>query len=283
MALDLSAAMALNDRLTSGGKVPYLKLGVGKHALRILPPPEGMPLPWMEYKRCTNVGPGNKFVVPPHQFDPSQPDPIGEEIARLEALGDTASLQRAKDMKPKTVFAMFVIERGHEGKGPQLWTATPKQVQDLLTFIANPEAGGDITDPETGVDLLVTISPDQSGKLFKGKPVNEWRFALKRNSSRIDNPAWLSENLFEKWKVGRPSDVEYIRACLAGTDQQWLDERKAQRAKERAETAEDTPAEGASPSLPKNDAAVRAKLEEIRQRTQKPKDSTRSDLGDFLG
>lgn len=283
MGLDLSAAVELNDRLNTGKKVPYLKLGQGKHALRILPPPPGMKLPWLEYKRCSDVGPNKKFVVPPNQFDPSEPDVIGEEIARLEALGDEASLKRAKEMRPRTTWAIFVIDRAHEGMGPQLWSATQTHIQALLTFIANPDAGGDITDPEEGRDVIIDIQPNAEGKTFRGKVVMEWKFAVKLKATPLGNPAWLSENLFEKWKIGRPSDTDYIRACIAGTEKDFVEQRKQERDARKAADEEVTPAEGASSALPQGDAAVRQKLEEIRQRTVKPQDSTRSGLGNFLG
>jgi len=285
MPVDLSAAQALQDRLNTGTKVQYLKLKEGKYTIRILPPPEGMPLPWKEFKQVSNVGPNQKIVTPPHQYDPSLPNPIAEEILRLEGLGDEASLSRAKDMRERTTYALFVIERGHEGKGPQLWMASQKHIQDLLVFFANPDAGGDISDPVNGRDLFITITPDPK-KMFRNRPVLNWKFGLKMNPSPLGNPEWIAEDLFEKHRVGRPSDVDYIRACLAGTESEWLEQRKADRQAEREErqAAEtETPAQGASANLPKNDAAVKAKLDEIRKKaTQRKVTEGESDLDGFL-
>lgn len=286
MPVDLSAAQALQDRLNTGNKVQYVKLTPGKYTFRILPPPEGMPLPWLEYKQVSNVGPNNRVVTPPHQYDPSIPNVIAEEVARLEALGDEASLEQAKGLREKTTYAMFVIERGHEGKGPQLWTASQKDIQDLLVYFANPDAGGDISHPEQGRDLFITVTPDPK-KMFRGKPVMNKKFGLKMVVTPLGNPEWISENLFEKYRIGRPSDIDYIRAALAGTDKEWVEQRKAERAAEREsrDQSEQTQApQGASQALPKNDAAVQAKLAEIRAKTTKRTvaTETESDLDSFL-
>lgn len=294
--LDLNEANKFNDRMNYQ-KLQYLKLGIGKFTIRILPSPAHMKLPWSEFLRASNVGPNKQMVTPPSQYDKMAEDPLMEEIARLTQLGDEASLQRAKNIKPKPVFPMFVIKRKEEAKGPMLWVASAAQVRAILQFILQPKAG-DITDIEKGRDIFITGTP-KPGK--DGKSYPSYSFSLDLDTSPLGDNSWILDDdgkvkdLFALHKVGRPSEPDLIRAILKGEEKEWWD---AQRAKRRGQpqTAEeedssDVPFEGttaAEPAAPKkNDDAVSAKLEEIRARTNKgsspdPTSPVRKALSDML-
>lgn len=278
MAFDLDAANEEKQRI-SYEKIKYVKLGPGKHVLRILPPPAGMNLPWKKYIVARDVGPNKCRVVPPHQYDPSLPNPLDDEIERLKGLGDEASLQRAKDMRPKTEYAMWVIKRGEERLGPQLWTATKTQVNQILAWRCDPE-NGDITDPEKGLDIKIEGAPAQNGK--KG---TEYTYSLSRKESPLGNDDWLETNYFEKFKVGRPSDVEYIEAAIAGTEKEYLARKRVEREAQRNTGPQEEPEVQDTAQVPETDAGVQAKLDEIRNRgkvTAGPKSEVRQSLDNML-
>lgn len=275
MPLDLDAAKELDGRLNFQ-KTQYLKLGPGKHQIRIVPAPEGMKLPWLEYKASSNVGPKNRMVTP--STNPSDENPIAEEIKKLEALGDAASLERAKRLRPKSVFAMFVIKRGEESKGPQLWSASARAVRNILQYVMDTD-NGDITDPATGRDIVITGTPKPGGG---GQTFTDYTFSLKTKQTELGDPSWTEENLFEVHKVGRVTDPAYIRAALAGTEDEFNASRKAARQQEQ-EGSSDLPFEQAASTVPTNrDAAVEAQLEKVRNRN-KPQGAAMQSLDDILG
>lgn len=275
MSLNLDAAKELEGRLNFQ-KTQYLKLGPGKHQIRIIPSPEGMTLPWFEYKASSNVGPKNRMVTP--STDPNEENPIAEEIKKLEALGDAASLERAKRLRPKSVYAMFVIKRGEEAKGPQLWSASAKQVRNLLQYILDTD-NGDITDPTTGRDIMIVGTPKPGGN---GQSFTDYTFSLKTKTTELGDPTWAEGNLFETHKVGRTTDPGFIRAALAGTEDQFNADRKAARQAEAEEGNSDLPFEAAVSTVPTNrDTAVEAKLAELR--AKKPQGDVRKSLDDILG
>lgn len=294
MSLDLNEAAKFNDRM-SYQKLQYLKLGVGKHRIRILPSPKGMKLPWSEFLRASNVGPNKQMVTPPSQYDPLKEDPLMEEIARLEKLGDEANSKRAKAIKAKSVFPMFVVKRGEESKGAMLWVASPKQVRQILQFVLQPGAG-DITDITAGRDIFI-VGTSKMGQ--DGKTYPDYSFSLDLQTSPLGDNSWILndagevKDLFTQHKVGRATDPELIRAILKGEEKQWWDAQRGKRRQaEEDEDSSDAPFDaGVTPSTPelpkKNDDAVNAKLEEIRNRTNKgnstePTSPVRKALSDML-
>ena len=298
--LDLNEASKFNDRM-SYQKLQYLKLGVGRHRIRILPSPKNMKLPWSEFLRASNVGPNRQMVTPPSQYNKLAEDPLMEEISKLERLGDDASVKRAKALKARSVFPMFVIKRGEEAKGPMLWVASAKQVRQVLQYVLQPGAG-DITSITDGRDIFVvgTMKPGNDGKSYP-----DYSFSLDLQTSALGDNSWILneqgevKDLFAAHKVGRPTEADLIRAILKGEEKAWWDAQRGKRQAERAEAlaAEEEDSSGApfdpgvSPETPeapkKNDDAVQAKLAEIRARTSKgattePTSPVRKALSDML-
>lgn len=272
--VDLSAMEALKESL-AGDKVKYLKLGLGKHVIRLCPPPVGEPFPWKQVKVHKNIGPKDKKVIP----DLTKDNPIQNEIDRLVGLGDPASLERAKKMRLQDTFYMFVIKRGEEAKGPQLWEATSKQIRALMAFFLDNQI--DISDPHKGHD--VTVEGNDSGKKYNGKPVADYTFGIKMKPSPILDPLpdWLTENLFERYRVGRFSDSDYMQAVLDGTEEEFLNQRRADREARRAAEQQE-PAPSSAPQ--RNDSAVADALEKIKANRKKdPVSTVRKDLDNQLG
>jgi hypothetical protein len=245
------------DQQLKFGSVEYLKLKEGANIIRLFPPMGGREDFWVELMKSYNVGPNGKSIVRPDQF--GKPDPVADDIARLNALGDEASKTRASAMKGKTRILMFAIDRSDEAKGPQLWDGNNMILRDVLAIVADSDYD-DITDPEKGFDITVHYTPGTK------KSFPKWQIVPKRNPSPLGFDT--SEDLFETKHVLEPSEHDYIVACLAGTEEAFIAEKKAERAATQA-AAPATPAE-APPTSPApaavggEDAAIQAELDRVR-------------------
>lgn len=244
---------------TSFGDVDYIKLKDGPNVLRIVPPKEPRADFWIECEKSFSVGPNNKVITRPSYFN--LPDPVEDEISKLKKLvnsegkPDEIANKRADAMKGKKRAMMWVIARADEGKGYQLFDTNLIVLRDILAVMTDAEYG-DITDAEKGTDITINYTPGTK----RSFPV--WGIVPKRSASPLGFPEALKEDLFEKHHVGQPSDVDYIKACLAGTEQAFIDAKKADRASAPAEAP---PAE--SPSTPPagdEESVIQAQLAAIR-------------------
>ncbi|TXH17551.1 MAG: hypothetical protein E6R03_03795 [Hyphomicrobiaceae bacterium] len=226
MALNMDKVLAKQAELnTKVGKVPYMKLKSGNNVVRILPPFGARELPWVEFAVAFNVGPigKQKTFTPRAQFG-HQDCPLQKKIDELIAIGDEASKKEAARLRPKNKFHMFVISRADEAAGPLELALPPKVLADVLTIMADPDFG-DITHPDTGIDICISYTP------ATGKSFPEYHVAPKRHSSPlIGDPAlreeWLGCDYFEKYKLGRPADADYIQACLDGRVDEYIAAKK---------------------------------------------------------
>ena len=82
-------------------------------------------------------------------------DPIAEWGTSLWNEGTDGSKEAAKRFWPKMrIFAPIVV-RGEEDKGVRWWGFSRTTYQALLDVVLDPEYG-DITDPQSGTDLVLT-------------------------------------------------------------------------------------------------------------------------------
>jgi len=112
----------------------------------------------------------------------------------------------------------------------------------------NPSAARGKCPPKS---VALEFRHADKGKKFKKPP--SWQIVPKRNPSPLGHPEALDVDLFEKHKVGKPSDVGYVQACLDGTEEAWLESQRASRTAETEETADE---EEAPPPAPKADVAA---------------------------
>ena len=110
---------------------------------------------WFYYNIGTNPG-----MLAPYQF--GKPDPINELIQKLKDEGTKESYEMAKKLYPKMRCFAAVIVRGDEDEGVRLWAFGKMVYQNLLNIMLDPDYG-DITDPDGGHDIKVTVSK-QAGK-----------------------------------------------------------------------------------------------------------------------
>ena len=102
---------------------------------------------WFYY----NIG-NNPGLLAPYQF--GKADPVQELITRLREDGAKESYELAKKLYPKMRCYAPVVVRGEEDKGVRIWAFGKTVYQSLLNIMLD-EDYGDITDPETGTDVVL--------------------------------------------------------------------------------------------------------------------------------
>ena len=122
----------------------------GEQTLRIVPTKDGDPFKdfWFHY----NVGNNPGFLSPKKNF--GQQDPLDNFVRKLFNDGDEESIKMAKSLSARQRFFSPVLVRGEEEKGVRIWGYGKQVYEKLLNLVLNPEYG-DITDPETGTDLVI--------------------------------------------------------------------------------------------------------------------------------
>ena len=131
--------------------------------VRIVPIPNNGGQPFVDRWYYYGIG-GEKAsaILAPYQF--GKKDPIQDLITKLREDDSDASKELAKKLYPKMRTYAAVIVRGEEEKGVRLWSFGKMIYQDLLKLMLD-EDYGDITDPESGRDIKVTVTK-QPGKTF---------------------------------------------------------------------------------------------------------------------
>ena len=154
MGINLDKMRAKLDALhNKGGKKesPFWRPEDGEQTIRIVPTPDGDPFKefWFHY----NLGKNPGFLSPKRNF--SIDDPLNDFVRQLFQAGDEASIKQAKDLMAKQRFFAPVLVRGEEEKGVRIWGFGKRAYEQLLQLVLNPEYG-DITDVESGTDLVIT-------------------------------------------------------------------------------------------------------------------------------
>lgn len=122
----------------------------GDQSIRIVPTADGDPFKefWFHY----NVGKNAGFLSPKKNF--GEDDPLDAFVRQLFNEGTEDSIKMAKNLMARQRFFSPIIVRGEEDQGVRLWGYGKQVYTQLLELVLNPEYG-DITDPETGTDLVL--------------------------------------------------------------------------------------------------------------------------------
>jgi hypothetical protein len=157
--------------------------------IRIVPIPNNGGQPFVDRWYYYGIG-GEKAsgILAPYQFN--KKDPIQDLINKLRDDGSDASKELAKKLYPKMRTYAAVIVRGEEDKGVRLWSFGKMIYQDLLKLMLD-EDYGDITDPETGRDLKVSVTK-QPGKTFADTKVTPRATQTSLSKDGSQAKQWLS-------------------------------------------------------------------------------------------
>ena len=153
MAIDLEKMRAKLSALENRGKKEdsaFWRPQDGEQTVRIVPTPDGDP--FKEYWFHYNLGKNPGFLSPYRNFGVA--DPLNDFVRQLFNEGTDGSIKQAKDLMARQRFFAPVLVRGEEEKGVRIWGFGKMAYQELLNLVLNPEYG-DITDPDTGTDLVI--------------------------------------------------------------------------------------------------------------------------------
>jgi hypothetical protein len=152
MAIDLKKMRSKLDRLEGKGRASsaFWKPQDGDQTIRILPCADGDPFKefWFHY----NLGDNRGFLSPKRNF--GEDDPLDSFVRQLFNSGSEEDIKMAKNLMARQRFFSPVIVRGEEDKGVRLWGYGKMAYKELVTLALNPDYD-DITDPETGTDLVI--------------------------------------------------------------------------------------------------------------------------------
>ena len=152
MAIDLKKMRNKLDKLEGKGRTQsvFWKPQDGDQTIRILPCSDGDPFKefWFHY----NLGDNRGFLSPKRNF--GEDDPLDSFVRELFNSGDEAQIKQAKNLMARQRFFSPVIVRGEEEKGVRLWGYGKMAYKELVTLALNPDYD-DITDPESGTDLVI--------------------------------------------------------------------------------------------------------------------------------
>lgn len=158
MAIDLEAMRAKLEQSKNG----YKKKGdstkwrpqQGDQTIRILPTADGDP--FKEYFFHYNVGKNPGLLCPKKNH--GENCPICDYASKLWREGvdnnDDVAKREAKNLFARNRYYSPILVRGMESEGVKVWAYGKTAYQMLLGYVLDPDYG-DITDPETGTDIVL--------------------------------------------------------------------------------------------------------------------------------
>ena len=151
MAINLDKMRQKMDRLEGKRQESiFWRPQDGEQTIRILPCSDGDP--FKEYWFHYNLGDNRGFLSPKRNFGES--DPLDSFVRQLFNSKEESDIKMAKNLMARQRFFSPVIVRGEEEKGVRIWGYGKMAYKELISLALNPDYG-DITDPESGTDLVI--------------------------------------------------------------------------------------------------------------------------------
>jgi hypothetical protein len=175
MAIDIKKMKnkldALQNKGGSSNKTSFWGPKEGNnYGVRVVATADGDPFKefWFHYELGTQGG----FLCPKKNFGDSCP--ACEFANKLYREKTEESAKMGKKFLPRQRFFSPIVVRGEENEGIKIWGYGKTVYQDLINLVLNPDYG-DITDPESGTDLGLTVSkaPGQSFPMTKLTPARK--------------------------------------------------------------------------------------------------------------
>lgn len=147
----------------------YIKDGVpsATKTIRILPTASGSPFVEFHGHKVLVDGEYKTFACLKHAKDEPEPCPFCEAREALLATGKDTDKELAKKYGSRMMYIVKVIDRDNEKEGVKFWRFnhdySKKGIMDKIHSIVSA-IKKDITDPETGRDLVLTIQRDQNNR-----------------------------------------------------------------------------------------------------------------------
>ena len=159
------------------------------------------------------------FLSPKRNF--GEDCPLDNYVKQLWKEGSEESKRVAKKLTARQRFFAPVLVRGEESEGVKVWGFGKRTYETLLGLVLNPEYG-DITDPESGTDLVINYGKP-AGATFPETKITPRRKSspLHKDADRVvelmeDVPDF--EDLFENGRKTAQEVGDILSAYLSSED-----------------------------------------------------------------
>jgi len=195
----------------------------GQRRVRILPTKDGSsPFKEVWYHEIQVAGKWQKF------YDPGKNDnersPLNEVYEELMSTGKETDKELARQYRSRKFYIVKVIDRDKEHEGVKFWRFKHNFKNDgiLDKIIPIWRQKGDITDPQTGRDLIIQLvkSKAPNGKEYTSIQtiMHDDPNALHEDSATAET--WLTDEL--TWEdVYSKKPIEYLEAIARGEVPRW--------------------------------------------------------------
>lgn len=200
----------------------YLDKGVksAKKTIRILPPAKDGETPFAElYVHPKEVdGTNRKFACLKEMYD--KDCPFCEAREELYASGEDSDKEIAKKYYPRRTYVCRVIDRDKEDEGVKFWRfnhdfrnqGTFDKIIDIVS------TKGDVTNPETGRDLIIHIKRDQNNNCVISSITDEDPSPIHEDADKVAE--WIGdERTWEDVYSVKPYD--YLEIIVKGGIPVW--------------------------------------------------------------
>lgn len=208
----------------------YIKEGVKSAVkeIRILPSKDGSsPFVEVHGHKVQVDGEWKTFACLKHEKN--EPCPFCEAREALLATGNEADKELAKKYNAKKMYVVKVIDRGSEDEGVKFWRFNHDyrkegifdKIHGVLTSL---KTNRDVTNPQTGRDLAITINRNQNGVPVVSAVVALDSTPLSEDSEK--STTWLSDE--RTWEdVYSVKSYDYLEIIVKGGLPVWdKDEKK---------------------------------------------------------
>lgn len=194
-------------------------------------------------------------------FDPKQdgnPSPLNDVYDGLMMTGVDADRELAKQYRARKFYIVKVIDRDNEADGVKFWRFKYASKGDGVFDKIYPifKNKGDITDPEEGRDIIVTLGLSKSNN---GKEYTSVSSIIPEDKSKLHENAEVSKEWIEDpltWVDVYPKKpFEYLDMVAKGETPKWSVESKKWISEADTEASE-TVATGKSESVVKQNVVV---------------------------
>ena len=191
--------------------------------IRILPIEGTTPFQEVHVHTAKVDGKNRKFTCLAHLND--EPCPFCEAREQLLATGEKSDEELAKSYKPRLMYIVKVIDRDNEADGPKFWRFPINYKKDGIMdkiMATIRMVGEDITNPETGRDLVLNIVRVKNPRGGTYPAVNSVQAMDKKALSTDAELAakWVANET--TWKeVYSLKDYDYLKIIVMGEVPAW--------------------------------------------------------------
>lgn len=197
----------------------------GQRRIRILPTTDGTSVFKEAWFHELQVGGFYQKIYDPAGND-NEASPLNDVYNALKATKRKDDDELAKDYKAKLFYVVKVIDRDNEQDGPKYWRFKHNYKKDgiLDKIIPIMRTKGDITDMDTGRDLIIDLTKSKSPK---GKDYTSVSTIMYDDPTPLSQDAELAKkwvNDESTWKdVYSRKPLEYLEAISRGESPRWDD------------------------------------------------------------